>query len=133
MSEKKTPASTFTRLQNRYRLVVMNDDTYEEITTFKLTRLSVYIGLCTVFVLLVGLTITLFMLTPLKYYIPGWGSSRQSKTELQVLKMRTDSLQREILVKDQYLNNIRNVLTGNTDLVKDTVSLRVPKADISND
>ena len=27
--------STLKRLQNRYRLVVMNDDTYEEVVTFK--------------------------------------------------------------------------------------------------
>jgi hypothetical protein len=26
------------RLRNRYRLVVMNDDTYEEVTTFKLVQ-----------------------------------------------------------------------------------------------
>ena len=33
--------STLQRLRNRYRLVVMNDDTYEEVVTFKLSRLSV--------------------------------------------------------------------------------------------
>jgi hypothetical protein len=37
--------STLKRLRNRYRLVVMNDDTYEEVVTFKLSRLSVYIFL----------------------------------------------------------------------------------------
>lgn len=134
MSDKKENTSaTFIRLQNRYRLVIMNDDTYEEMVTFKLTRLSVYAGLCTAFILLLGLTITLFMLTPLKYYIPGYGSDRQSKGELQVLKMKTDSLQQAIQYKDQYLNDIRKVLTGTTDVVKDTVSLNVPKPDISND
>ncbi len=133
MSEKKETTSTFTRLQNRYRLVIMNDDTYEEISTFKLTRMSVYIGLCTVFVLLLGLTITLFMFTPLKYYVPGYGTARQNKTELQALKMKTDSLQQAIQYKDQYLNNIRKALTGNTDIARDTVAIRVPKADISND
>ena len=51
--------NTLKRLRNRYRLVVMNDDTYEEMVAFRLSRLSVYIGLSTVFVLLVGLTIAL--------------------------------------------------------------------------
>ncbi len=124
---------TFKRLRNRYRLVVMNDDTYEEVVTFKLSRTSVYIGLCTIFVLLVGLTIMLFILTPLKYYIPGEGASRQSKTELQALKMRTDSLEQSIKYKDQYLNNIRQVLTGNTSVARDTTSIKVIKPDISND
>ena len=132
--EKTEENSTFKRLRNRYRLVVMNDDTYEEVVTFKLTRASVYIGLCTIFVLLVGLTIMLFISTPLKYYIPGAGASRQNKIELQVLKMRTDSLEQSIKYKDQYLNSIRQVLTGNAGVPpRDTATLKVPKPDISND
>src|SRR3954453_11884890 len=131
--EKTEENNTFKRLQNRYRLVVMNDDTYEEVVTFKLSRMSVYIGLCTIFVLMVGLTIMLFILTPLKYYIPGEGVSRQNKIELQTLKMRTDSLEQAIKHKDQYLNSIRQVLTGNTNVPRDTTNLKVPKPDISND
>src|SRR3954453_18663883 len=131
--EKTEENSTFKRLQNRYRLVVMNDDTYEEVVTFKLSRMSVYIGLCTIFVLLIGLTIMLFMLTPLKYYIPGEGASRQNKIELQTLKMRTDSLEQAIKYKDQYLNSIRQVLTVNASVLKDTTNLKVPKPEISND
>ncbi len=124
--------SSFKRLRNRYRLVVMNDDTYEEVVTFKLSRLSVYIGLCSVFVLLVGLTIALFILTPLKYYIPGYGTT-ESRTQLQALKMRTDSLEQVITYKEQYLNDIKKVLTGNTPVQKDTVALKIPKPDVSND
>ena len=131
--EKTDENSTFKRLQNRYRLVVMNDDTYEEVVTFKLSRMSVYIGLCTIFVLLVGLTIMLFVLTPLKYYIPGEGASRQNKIELQTLKMRTDSLEQAIKYKDQYLNSIKQVLTGNSSMPRDTTNLKVPKPELSND
>src|SRR6476469_2557328 len=126
--------STFKRLQSRYRLVVMNDDTYEEVVTFKLSRSSVYIGMCTIFVLLVGLTIMLFILTPLKYYIPGVSASRQKKTELQTLKMRTDSLEQAVKYKDQYLKSIKQVLTGDASApARDTATLKVPKPDISND
>ena len=131
--DKTEENNTFKRLQNRYRLVIMNDDTYEEVVTFKLSRMSVYIGLCTIFVMMVGLTILLFILTPLKYYIPGEGASRQNKIELQTLKMRTDSLEQAIKHKDQYLNSIRQVLTGNTSVPRDTTNLKVPKAEISND
>ncbi len=130
MAEKENN-STFRRLRNRYRLVVMNDDTYEEVITFKLSRLSVYIGLSTVFVLLVGLTVALLVLTPLKYYIPGYGN-RESRTELQVLKIRTDSLEQAILYKDQYLNSIKKVLTGDIQ-PRDTAKIAVPKPLLSND
>lgn len=117
--------NTLKRLQNRYRLVVMNDDTYEEVVTFKLSRLSVYIGLSTLFVLLVGFSIALIVYTPLKYYIPGYGN-RKTKTELQLLKFRTDSLEQALLYKEKYINSIKDVLTGNAVTLKDTTTLQVP-------
>ncbi|MFX7784628.1 hypothetical protein ABTJ92_20620, partial [Acinetobacter baumannii] len=61
---KITDNSSLKRLRNRYRLVVMNDDTYEEVVTFKLSRLSVYVAMSTTFVLLVGLTVALIVFTP---------------------------------------------------------------------
>src|SRR4051794_24407644 len=124
--------STLKHLQNSYRLVVMNDDTYEEVITFKLSRLSVYVGLSSIFVLLVSLTVALLVLTPLKYYIPGYGNSN-SRIELQALKMRTDSLEQAIIYKDQYLNNLKKVLGVDMPVRLDTTSLKVPKPDISND
>ena len=118
--------STLKRLQNRYRLVVMNDDTYEEVVTFKLSRLSVYITLSTIFVLLTGLTVALIVFTPLKLYIPGYGDVNATK-ELRELKIRTDSLEQAVRYKDQYLENVRNVLQGNVTMKLDTNTLDIPK------
>lgn len=125
--------ATFKRLQNRYRLVVMNDDTYEEVVTFKLSRLSVYIGLSTVFVLLVTLTTALLVYSPLKYYIPGYGNGKENRAELQALKIRTDSLEQAIQYKDQYLQGIKKVLNGDAVAQRDTTVLQVPKHDQNND
>jgi hypothetical protein len=126
-------SATFKRLQNRYRLVVMNDDTYEEVVTFKLSRLSVYVGLSTVFVLLVSLTVALLVYTPLKYYMPGYGTGRGNRAELQALKMKTDSLEQALQNNDKYINNIKNVLNGGITPQRDTAVLIVPKQDNSND
>jgi hypothetical protein len=124
--------NTLSRLRNSYRLVVMNDDTYEEVVTFRLSRLSVYIGLSTVFVLLVGLTIALISFSPLKYYIPGYGT-RESRSALQVLKIRTDSLEQALKYKDQYLDGIKKVLSGNIPSTLDTIPITVPKTEASSD
>jgi hypothetical protein len=124
--------STLKRLRNSYRLVVMNDDTYEEVVTFRLTRLSVYIGLSTVFVLLVGLTIALIAFSPIKYYIPGYGT-RESRSALQVLKIRADSLEQALQYKEQYLEGVKKVLSGNSPAQLDTVPVVLPKTDASND
>ncbi len=118
--------STLKRLQNRYRLVVMNDDTYEEVVTFKLSRMSVYVTLSTFFVLLTGLTVALIVFTPLRMYIPGYGDINTTK-ELRELKMKTDSLEQVMHYKQQYLDNIRNVLQGNVPLSLDTTTIEVPK------
>lgn len=124
--------NSLNRLRNSYRLVVLNDDTYEEVVTFRLSRLSVYIGLSTIFVLLIGLTIALIAFTPLKYYIPGYGT-RESRTALQVLKLRTDSLERAIRYRDQYLDGVKKALSGSGTVVLDTTSLEVPGKETSID
>lgn len=120
------------RLQNRYRLVVMNDDTYEEVVTFKLSRLSVYIVLSTIFVLLTGLTVALIVFTPLKLYIPGYGDVNNTK-ELRELKVRTDSLEQEMRYKNLYLENVRSVLQGNKPVKEDTMALKIPKPEKIDD
>ena len=119
--------STLKRLRNRYRLVVMNDDTYEEVVTFKLSRLSVYIMLSTIFVLLVGLTVALIVFTPLKYYIPGSGSDFQSARQNREIKYRTDSLNKQVFYNEQYLESIRKVLQGDLETKLDTSVIEVPK------
>jgi hypothetical protein len=124
--------STLQRLRNRYRLVIMNDDTYEEVVTFKLSRLSVYIGLSTIFVLLVGLTVALIVFTPLKYYIPGYDDLKIGR-EYKQMKYRVDSLEKQVIYQAQYINGIKKVLSGDASIKLDTMAIQLPKEEISND
>ena len=124
--------STLKRLRNRYRLVIMNDDTYEEVVTFKLSRFSVYVSLSTIFVLLTGLTVALIVFTPLKMYIPGYGDVTNTR-ELRELKIRTDSLEQAMRYKDQYMQSIKGVLEGDQTVKLDTTSLNIPVPEKTND
>ena len=121
--------STLKRLRNRYRLVVMNEDTYEEVVKFRLSRLSVYIALSTLFVVLVGLTIALIVFTPLKYYLPGvgYGNAKQVK-EYKTLKMRTDSMEDALRYKQQYYDDLQKALQGTVTRL-DTNKLVLPKVE----
>jgi hypothetical protein len=110
----------------------MNDDTYEEVVTFRLTRTSVYITLSTVFVLLVGLTAAFIVFTPLKYYIPGYGSAKVSR-EYRQLKYITDSLARQVSFQTRYIDDIKKVLSGNVPMKLDTTKLEVPKDEFSEE
>jgi predicted PurR-regulated permease PerM len=123
------PENTLKRLRNRYRLVIMNDDTYEEVVTFKLSRLSVYVTFSTMFVLLVGLTVALITFTNLKYYLPGYGTQSQRR-ELILYKTKIDSLERAMQYKDQYLDNLKKVLSGDEKAL-DTATLQIPQVEKS--
>ena len=125
--------STLKRLRNRYRLVVMNEDTYEEVVKFRLSRLSVYIVLSSVFVLLTVLTVALIVFTPIKYYLPGvgYGDARQVK-EFRKLKIRTDSMENALRYKQQYFDDIKKVLQGKIPVL-DTSKLDLPKVDNTNE
>jgi hypothetical protein len=129
---KLDAGTTLQRLRNRYRLVVMNEDTYEEVVTFRLSRRSVYVAMSTLFVLLTGLTVALIVFTPLKYYIPGYGSANAGR-EYRQLKYRTDSLEKQLKFQAQYIDNIKNLASGNTEMVLDTTQLVEPETEISND
>jgi len=130
---KITDNTTLKTLRNRYRLVIMNDDTYEEVVTFKLSRRSVYITMSVVFVLLIGLTVALLSFTNLKFLIPGYGK-QGTLTELRELKVRTDSLEHTLAIKQQYLEGIKKVLQGDVPTAPlDTTLLKVPKTEASKE
>ena len=117
------------RLRNHYRLVVMNEDTYEEVVKFRLSRLSVYIALSSIFVLLTVFTVALIVFTPIKYYLPGagYGNARQLK-EYRQLKFRTDSMENALKYKQVYLDDMKKILEGKMPIL-DTNQLDMPKAD----
>lgn len=125
--------STLKRLRNRYRLVVMNEDTYEEVVKFRLSRLSVYIVLSSMFVLFTILTVALIVFTPIKYYLPGvgYGDARQIK-EFRQLKIRTDSVENAVRFKQQYLDDLKKVLEGKMSGL-DTNKLALPQEESSTE
>ena len=133
MMPKLDTANTLKRLRNHYRLVIMNEDTYEEVVKFKLTRMSVYVLFSSMFILMVALTSSLIIFTPLKYYLPGvgYGDARQVK-EYRTLKMRTDSMENALKYQHQYYDNLQKVLQGTVTKL-DTSQLALPKVEKSTD
>ena len=119
--------NTFKRRSSTYRLVVTNDDTYDEVIAFRLSRKSVYFGLSIAFMFLVGLTIALIAFTPLKYYIPGYGT-KESRSTLELLKIRTDSLEQAVHFKEQYIEGIKKVLSEGNPQQLDTIPLTLPES-----
>ncbi|MFT4153516.1 hypothetical protein [Parafilimonas sp.] len=124
--------TTLKRLRNHYRMVIMNDDTFEEVIKFRLSRLSVYMILSTTFLLMISLAVALLVFTPLRYYLPGASADTDTRRALQTLKMRTDSLEQVLRYNETYFKGIKQAL-GEEGVPKDTTPIDVPKQNISND
>ncbi|TVQ13151.1 MAG: M23 family metallopeptidase [Bacteroidetes bacterium] len=123
MSEtKKQKKSFFSKLHDKYRLVLMNDDTFEEKISFRLTRFNVFIFFGTLVIFLVVATSYLIAFTPLKEYIPGYADFNTRKV-LRELNQKADSLHAELRRKDLYIVNIRNIIEGK-DLVDEMPELQ---------
>ena len=101
----------------------------------KLSRLSVYIMLSTIFVLLVGLTVALIVFTPLKYYIPGASTDYKSALELRNMKYQVYDANKQLRLLEQYDAGLRSgpLRGGDKTLVLDTNRLNVPKPELTDD
>ena len=108
---KKTKRKFKQKLIHKYRLVILNEDTFEEKISFKLTRLNVFIfgGLFSI-LLIIG-TIFLIAFTNLREYIPGY-SSTKLKRDATDLIYKTDSLEQVLEVNNLYIQKVRELLTG---------------------
>ncbi len=117
MFEKKERGKNIKRkLLHKYRMVVLNEDTFEERFSFKLNRLNVFVFSTIFTMLLISVTTLFIAFTPLREYIPGYSSTALKKKATE-LTYKTDSLQQVIFINEQYLNSIRKVLSGDVQTV----------------
>jgi len=111
------------KLLDKYRLVVLNEETFEERFSFKLNRLNVFVFSMLFAMLLIAVTTLVIAFTPLREYIPGY-SSTALKKKATTLAYQTDSLQQRLNANELYLASIKKVLTGDvkaSDLNKDSI------------
>lgn len=116
----------FKRLNAPYRVVFIDDESLVEVATFSLTKRRMYMLFSTLFVLTVIVTVMILLFTPLKYYIPGYGSN---KNHIQVVKLRhqVDSLADITNAQQAYVADIRKVINGEFDGEVDTTMLDMNK------
>jgi murein DD-endopeptidase MepM/ murein hydrolase activator NlpD len=104
------------KLLHRYRLVILNEDTFEERLSFKINRLYVFALIVLSSLALVVLTSALIIYTPLKSYIPGY-TTTDFKTAALKLNLKVDSLQNVVQTRNYYYESIQKVLKGETDSI----------------
>lgn len=124
--------SLLEKMRDKYRLVIMNDETFEEVTSLKLTPLSVYIFVSS---LVVGTAIIMTLLivyTPLKRYIPGYGDFERD-AEISQLTTKVSSLEEEIEAHRAYNENFRKILVGDMADFSKEAAMKKGSPENSND
>lgn len=102
------------KLLHKYRLVILNESTFEEKVSFKLSRLNVFVTGTLAVIGLIAFTTVLIAFTPLREYIPGY-SSTALKRQATELTYKTDSLLTVLNYTNKYIDNIRMVLRGDIE------------------
>jgi hypothetical protein len=96
-------------LNNKYRLVILNDNTFGEKISLRLSPLGIIIGIFAITIIMTTLVISLVAFTPFREYIPGYGTVAERKQILE-LSQKADSMEQTIESRALYMNSILNVL-----------------------
>lgn len=124
------------KLFNKRRLVILNEDTFEETFSLKLNLMNVFVVATLSAIFLISITTYIIAFTPLREYIPGYAST-QLKQDAIVLAIKSDSLQDNIEINNKYITSIKKVLVGeleyaklNKDSLQSNLSLTTEELDI---
>lgn len=116
------------KLRDQYRLVIMNEETFEEVSSLKLSPLSVYVFTSSVLVATAILVTMLIVYTPLKRYIPGYGDFSREK-EVAELSSKVRQMEKEMEAHRKYNDNLRRILMGDVASMSEETSEPETEAD----
>jgi murein DD-endopeptidase MepM/ murein hydrolase activator NlpD len=125
-TKKEVKRNFLTKLLEKYRLVVLDDSTYEEKTSFKISRLNVFTHLLVLMFFIILTTSAILFFTPIREYIPGY-SSVALQRQANSLSYKTDSLQQIVYLNDQYISSLKKVLTGDLETIEYNIDSIISK------
>ncbi len=118
MSEKRLKRKKLhKKLFTKNRLVILNEDTFEEIFSFKLNLMNVFVIATLGAVFLISITTFIIAFTPLREFIPGYSSTKLKKDAAE-LALKSDSLTLALKKNEAYIQSIQKVLNGQLDYAK---------------
>lgn len=113
------------KLKHTYRLVIMNNETFEEVGSYRLNIFNVYILISSVIVVVALLVVLVIAFTPARKYIPGYGDVMRDEQILEVYNKLKD-VESEFEAHRNYSDNFRRMLVEDVQTEDD-----VPKVNTS--
>lgn len=109
--ESKKKRKFLQRLADKYRLVILNDSSFQELGYIRLSRFNIISLSGTFLILVIALTYTVIAYTPIREQIPGYPDAEMRKNII-LNAQRLDSLDNEIKFRDQYFANLSQIISG---------------------
>lgn len=124
MKKQKQNNSFISRLINSYKIVVSNEETFEEKLSFRTNKINVFFVLFLYSILLIVFTISIVFFTQIREMVPGYSSTDLLNQAIYLTK-KTDSLENELELNNKFYKSIESVLSGRADeiIYKDTLVL----------
>ena len=92
-------------------MVLLNEDTFEEVGNMRLSRLNLIALVGIVLILLVTITYILIAFTNIREMIPGYPDAAM-RQHIRTNAMKLDSLEHEQTIRDQYFENLNRIISG---------------------
>ncbi|MCI5082917.1 MAG: M23 family metallopeptidase [Saprospiraceae bacterium] len=113
--ENEQPKSRWERLKERlrhtYRLVIMNNETFEEVGSYRISLLNVYVLISTELVVVAFMVYAAIAYTPIQRYLPGFSKSEEAY-EMENLQAELKELEKQVTAYELYTQNLKKAVTG---------------------
>ncbi len=96
---------------NRYRLVILDEATFNKKVNLILTKMNVFVYGGAIFILIGVIVFLLFLFSPMKFLLPTSDNYKLDKRIIENAIM-IDSLEKEILFRDNYFSQISKIVNG---------------------
>lgn len=101
--------SIFSDIKIKYKIVVTNELTFDDVFVFRLSRMNFFMLFGIVTIISIAFTVFIIWITPLKEYIPGYASVDEIK-QVYINQSRIDSLRQSYNQEVRYRENFQNVI-----------------------
>jgi murein DD-endopeptidase MepM/ murein hydrolase activator NlpD len=107
----KTKRKFSNYLDDKYRLIIYNDETFKEVWYLRLSKINFIVLFIAIIFLLSAGIFSLVAFTSIREIIPGYPDDNIRRTIL-MNALRLDSLEEEIRMRDLYFRNINAIISG---------------------
>lgn len=112
------------KLRNKYRLVLINDSSFADVFSIRLTPLNVFMLFSSVFIMITVIIFLLIAYTPVRQIVPGYGKASDNAAWLE-LNQKVEDMKREFENRSMKEDALNKILSENENLL-DTVSNKSP-------